>query len=391
LLTRLGLLYNAQFSSFPGFSPPASIAPRTESPAFAGTPFSNTNASFGDGNAFRGTTPIQRQSSHTPHGPRPPSDAERRRRQEEEDLQMAIALSRAETPQYQPSSGRIPESSRDFQPARSRAASRAGSTAPPPQRNTPPPPVLAMTIPDETMSADCDACMRGIRCAEPRIRCEECNDYDLCSSCYQNNRESKSHKTTHKVKRIKRTQIVAVSDFEHASRGVNPPYSLGGSNWTTGEGGSRWLNMRNHNNHARFLATGIESGHYNIRLHIGFVLSSRLSAIGRLQLSQYPLGKLKIFIGWPKDRNTFLNSQFADDEDLPDKLFSQKAVREYSMPDEDGEFPAEFNGVTFSLDANTGVSQIGFLLQWGASPKLTNSDDAIAKLSLLRATYVLCL
>jgi hypothetical protein len=192
------------------------------------------------------------------------------------------------------------------------------------------------------------------------------------------------------VKRIKRKQFLSIGDFEMASREVNPPYAPGGCNWTTGEGGRRLLHMRDHNSHARFLATGIESGHYNISLAIAFSLSARLSAIGRLQLSANPLGKLKIYIGWPKNRNTFLNSKFADDEDLPDKLFSQKAVRGYSMPDEDGIFKVEFEGVTFSLDANTGASQIGFLLQWERSPKLTNSDDAIAKICLLQATYVLC-
>src|SRR5438270_615304 len=48
MLTCLGLLANAQFSTTPGFPPPGSTSSQAGPPAPAGTPFSSARASSGD-------------------------------------------------------------------------------------------------------------------------------------------------------------------------------------------------------------------------------------------------------------------------------------------------------------------------------------------------------
>lgn len=231
----------------------------------------------------------------------------------------------------------------------------------------------------------CDTCMCTFGYSIPRITCLECEDYDLCSRCYQLDRVSKSHQTTHDIRRVKATYNLTVTDLIAADEQVNPEDSFGAKNWSIGEGDVRWLSLRETNHHARFIATGLPQGHHYIELELLTKLSPKLSQASRQQLASTPLCKVTVHVGWPKDRKTFAHERFVEDASLAEKIFSQSIKKAVEIsPDTSTLLKIPLpTGIFHMGDDNQNNKQLGFLLQWEDVLSFTNSDDAIVQIALV--------
>jgi hypothetical protein len=231
--------------------------------------------------------------------------------------------------------------------------------------------------------------MVNLEISKPRIHCQGCNDYDLCTPCYQNDRVSKSHQRLHKVLRIRKTHLLTVTDLIPASEEVNPEYCQEGTNWTI-EGDVRWLHLREFDSHARFLAMGLEPGNYAVTLTIELRLSPKLTTQVIQQLKGNPMCKLRMYVGFPEDRKKFNNEKYGENQGLAKALFSEKSGRQVELrPNDAGIIRVSFVGALPLNVQNQNGNQVAILLQWEGMRFSSKSDDAIAQIALLEVRCVL--
>jgi hypothetical protein len=255
---------------------------------------------------------------------------------------------------------------------------------------TPSPPVLATPVSPsprtppvvsesrtEPSPWTCDACMDEIPTSKPRIHCLECPDYDLCNTCYRNDRTSKTHQSNHRIRRVLRTHVLPVDDMEFASGPSDP-------NWTMEEN-YRWLHLGERNSHARFLATNIKPGHYSVSIILCSKISPKLTPTLIDQLNDGVLGKLRITVGFPISRKVFVHGEYPED-DLPKKLFTQKTQKQLNLlASEGGNENIMLSAVFHVPGGDQTRSQIGFVLQWSDIISFAHSDSAIVQIALIEA------
>jgi hypothetical protein len=156
-------------------------------------------------------------------------------------------------------------------------------------------------------------------------------------------------------------------DLNPLNEKVSPEFSPGGlmRNWTV-EGGSRQEKRRLHknNSHTRFLATGIEPGHYAVTFILSICVSDDLTSAHKQQLRSTGKGQLRAFAGIPKNRKQVCNERYIENEHLKDKLFSQTGSHAMYIAAEDSAESMELSGVLHVESTSSGTTEMGFLLQW---------------------------
>jgi hypothetical protein len=231
----------------------------------------------------------------------------------------------------------------------------------------------------------CDTCMSTIPSEEPRIHCTACDDYDLCASCYRLDRTSKSHISTHRVRKVRRTMIHYATDFCHPSEKVNPDVhgETGLPNWTIDEDDTRWNHLRKFNSHDRYLVTNVSPGHYILHFHLGLKVSEKLTADLKRQLEGQNLGELRIVIGFPKDKSDFLHQVYPETKELKDILFEGCDQKELvinpaiSSSTTRIDFPE-----TTILHVDEAGGNIGVLLQWSNMKGFKVCNEALVQISI---------
>jgi hypothetical protein len=239
----------------------------------------------------------------------------------------------------------------------------------------------------------CDTCMSTISSEEPRIHCTACDDYDLCASCYRLDRTSKSHTSTHRVIKIRRTFVRYATDFCHPSEEVNPNVhgKTGLPNWTIDEDDTRWNHLRKFDSHDRYLVTNVSPGHYILHFHLGVKISEKLTTDLRRQLEGQNLGELRVVIGFLKDRSSFLHQMYPETRDLKDILFKGCDQKELvinpatSSSTTRVDFPE-----TTVLHVDEAGDHIGVLLQWSNMKGFKDCNEALVQISIpeLRLVYI---
>ena len=262
-------------------------------------------------------------------------------------------------------------------------ASRAVEEVPDTQDDTPELPGHVIT---------CDGCLNDIRRSRPRVVCTECADYDLCMTCYEQRRATKQHKVAHETRHIVRFVPLTQDsqDLVPASETVNPQTSQdrGYHNWTvTSETRTHHLYK---GNHARYLASGIPSGHYQATFIIQLSLSPKVTQAHKDQLkAPGAWGKLRLAGGVfasKQAKQRFFRDRFVEDADLAKKLFNEGGgyFDDYVLRPADTTLHASLEHV-FHIEVSSGATaEMGFLLQWSGVPSFTNSDEPLLHLSVLK-------
>jgi len=220
---------------------------------------------------------------------------------------------------------------------------------------------------------------------EPRIYCTVCDDYNLCAGCYQRDRTSKSHTSTHRVMKVKRTMVFYANDFCHPFEVVTPEVheETGLPNWTIDETDTRWNHLRKFDSHDRYLVTNVRPGHYILQIYLAVNISEKLTVDLRKQLEGKNLGELRVVIGVPKDKSKFLHHVYPKTANLKDSLFERHVQQELVIKPGTSSSTTRINfPETTRLDVDQAGSQVGVLLQWSNMKGFKSRNDALVQISI---------
>lgn len=181
------------------------------------------------------------------------------------------------------------------------------------------------TVPDDEGHHLCDGCMGAIRGGDLRFNCTTCDDYDLCGSCFNAKKVSKTHALSHGMRRILSTTYLEPEDLipANANKIQSPGRSL--PNWTIDEADpnkpERWLHIREGPKHARYLAVNVKPALYDVVFYLKVRVSRIVGAETMAQLKKSFLFKIKACAGTPVNKSDFLNKEIPETDKMGETLF----------------------------------------------------------------------
>ncbi|KAI9766755.1 MAG: hypothetical protein M1839_004772 [Geoglossum umbratile] len=242
----------------------------------------------------------------------------------------------------------------------------------------------------------CDACLKTFSTKTPRIHCLECEDYDLCTLCYQRGKVSDSHSIRHRIRSSIATRDIPLSDLvlpDIAIPEFSPPRK--GPNWTVKDkNGGTWFHLRNNPRHARFLESSVPVGAYTVALAVAFKTSAQISAKDLEQLKGTTLGKLSCVVGTPKSRRSFFRDAKPEDDSLAANLFKSGSRVNTDLKFPDNPAAAEGGGHEwsqyFELPSIVEIKSeydsqhyMGCLMQWSNVPEFEDKSTSVLSISLV--------
>lgn len=264
-------------------------------------------------------------------------------------------------------------------------------------------------------SAQCDGCLNGILCCQPRVQCTECYDYDLCINCFQNGRISKDHKTSHKVSHIVSSQRLHQPDFIPPQDVVNPEHNSEKTkiNWSivtlptnrTTNGGEqgvqdwRLIHLHGNDSHARFL-TSAKPGHFAITVSLEVQISSVLSKADRQTLQEEGAGWLRISLGTLHNKKDFFAGRYREDTfdslRLTEDSLTHKLLKSYWY--DVVRIPVGQPLIQITSDAVLSVegrqgfcTDLGLILQWSGVSAFESRNEAVVLMYINNIRYVQCM
>lgn len=245
------------------------------------------------------------------------------------------------------------------------------------------------------VGAMCDACLNNIYCSQNRFQCSECYDYDLCLPCFQSGRVSKSHKSSHAVRHILKTELLKKDDFVPPHDDVNPEKSVDQlKTFITLEPDAnrpgcelRWHFLHGTDSHLRYLTATVEPGHYAAHLTILIRLSGSLSQAGRDDLKKEGLGYLRIELGTLRNKKQFFRTRHCEESfqslvleegQMIDKLLNNYWWTVIKLPG-DGE-PVDIHADCV-LPVET-PEDLGLIIQWSGIRAFASSNEATVSINV---------
>lgn len=303
----------------------------------------------------------------------------------------------APTPTYQP-----------YQPqASSRPAPHSSHTTAP----TIPPKQPEILVPDDDdgESATCDACLCAIKCSDARIQCTVCYDYDLCIKCFQAGKETKNHKSTHKLSHVLNTALIRTEDLIPAKEAINPELNADKTrvNWSisdtkdenTGEMKSyRFVHTYDADSHARFL-TSARPGHYAISVVLLVKVAADLDAAGLKQLQESGAGFLRVSLGTVKVKKDFFgtplgtedafNSAALTKESLPHRLLNHYWWDVIPITVDTPYLHVQSDALlNIEGDESGSPTDLGLILQWSGCHAFASSNNPVISFSIEHIRFV---
>ncbi|RDW58745.1 hypothetical protein BP6252_13221 [Coleophoma cylindrospora] len=263
------------------------------------------------------------------------------------------------------------------------------------------------TVGDEESQEEaalCDGCMNSIRCSQPRVKCTECYDYDLCIPCFQLGRTSKQHKSNHKVSHILSSQLIKPQDLIPPRDVVNPEWNPEQTkrNWSvrtttsTTDGNEelqdwRMIHLHGNDSHARFL-TSAKPGHFGLSLYFQIEISDLLSTEDRKALETEGVGWLRVSFGTLHNKKDFvadrLREETFDSMALTEDSMIQKLLKEswydvVQIPVNQSIIEIQ-SDVVLSVEGHQGCNtDLGLIVQWSGVRAFQAENDALVKLSVI--------
>lgn len=231
----------------------------------------------------------------------------------------------------------------------------------------------------------CDTCRITIPLSLARVHCLQCEDYDLCTDCFRAGLSSKEHRVEHHVRHIIKSYRLRQENKDLITPGefVHPYISPGRSqpNWSI-EGDLRWHNLHNYNNHARFLSSHVQSGHYLVTFVLEFKLSPIITESRNALPAERSIGTLRLAAGTISTKQRFFRDKYVEDGSLINKLFTRVSYNDYSITT-GGMVSVELDSFLHIGSNTSETTEIGFLMQWSDVLSFVGSDEPVIKMSLV--------
>ncbi|KAF3187996.1 hypothetical protein TWF788_001459 [Orbilia oligospora] len=266
-------------------------------------------------------------------------------------------------------------------------ATTQASRAPPPP--TPKEPEPEPTLPPpESPHWICDGCRNPIYPFESRIHCLDCPDYDLCGTCHEKGKITKTHKRNHKEELIiKARQITQEQSELVIPSEVHPERSPGRQfvNWTIRDE-RRVHHLSCHNDHARYLISSLEPGNYRVSFHLELFLVPEFTEAHIKQLGTDALGKLRVGVGYIKSKKTFFRDTFPENKSLVGNLFEYGWYDDFNVNPMSGLTPVKLKCI-FNVEGNEDRDDVGIVFQWSEFRRFERTDKALISFSLVSARF----
>ncbi|KAF3133890.1 hypothetical protein TWF703_006604 [Orbilia oligospora] len=265
-------------------------------------------------------------------------------------------------------------------------AVQAARAPPPPTPKEPEPePTLP---PPESPHWICDGCRNPIYPFESRIHCLDCPDYDLCGTCHEKGKITKTHKRNHKEELIiKARQITQEQSELVIPSEVHPERSPGRQfvNWTIRDE-RRVHHLSCHNDHARYLISNLEPGNYRVSFHLELFLVPEFTEAHIKQLGTDALGKLRVGVGYIKSKKTFFRDTFPENKSLVGNLFEYGWYDDFNVNPMSGLTPVKLKCI-FNVEGNEDRDDVGIVFQWSDFRRFERTDKALISFSLVSARF----
>ncbi|KAK6535531.1 hypothetical protein TWF694_001986 [Orbilia ellipsospora] len=242
--------------------------------------------------------------------------------------------------------------------------------------------------PPESPHWICDACRNPIYPFDSRIHCLNCPDYDLCGNCHAMGKITKTHKRSHKEEFIiKARQITQEQNELVIPSEVHPERSPGRQfvNWTI-QDERRVHHLSCHDDHARYLISSLEPGNYRVSFHLDLFLVKEFTEAHIKQLGKEPLGKLRVAVGYIKNKKTFFKDEFPENMSLASRLFEFGYYDDFNVSPVSGPTPVNLKCI-LSIDGTEDRDDIGIMFQWSDFRKFQSSDKALISFALISARF----
>ncbi|KAJ4352499.1 uncharacterized protein N0V89_007847 [Didymosphaeria variabile] len=241
----------------------------------------------------------------------------------------------------------------------------------------------------------CDACLNNIYCSQNRFQCTECYDYDLCLSCFRSGRESKSHKSSHAIRHILKTEVLKPDDFIPPHDDVNPEQSADQlktfitlePDVNRPESEMRWHFLHGADSHLRYLTATVEPGHYAAHLTILTRLSGLLNQAGLDDLKEEGLGYLRVGLGTLRNKKQFFRTRYQEESfaslvleegQMIDKMLDRYWWTVVKLPG-DGEPVVLHADCVFSLET---PEDLGLIVQWSGIRAFASGNEATVSINV---------
>ncbi|KAF3925710.1 hypothetical protein AA313_de0204619 [Arthrobotrys entomopaga] len=242
--------------------------------------------------------------------------------------------------------------------------------------------------PPESPHWICDACKNPIYPFDSRIHCLDCPDYDLCGNCHAMGKITKTHKRNHKEEFIiKARQITQEQNELIIPSEVHPERSPGRQfvNWVI-QDERRVHHLSCHDDHARYLISNLEPGNYRVSFHLDLFLVKEFTESHIKQLGKEPLGKLRVAVGFIKNKKTFFKDIFPEDMSLASRLFDFGYFDDYNVSPVSGPTPVNLKCI-LTVDGTEERDDVGIMFQWSEFRKFQSSDKALISFALVSARF----
>ncbi|RVD82231.1 uncharacterized protein DFL_006664 [Arthrobotrys flagrans] len=258
----------------------------------------------------------------------------------------------------------------------------------------PPPPTPKQPDPEPTLPPPesphwiCDGCKNPIYPFESRIHCLDCPDYDLCGTCHEKGKITKTHKRNHKEELIiKARQITQEQSELVIPSEVHPERSPGRQfvNWTIRDE-RRVHHLSCHNDHARYLISNLEPGNYRVSFHLELFLVPEFTEAHIKQLGTDALGKLRVAVGYIKSKKTFFRDTFPENKGLVGNIFDYGWYDDFNVNPMSGMTPVNLKCI-FNVEGNEDRDDVGIVFQWSDFRRFERTDKALISFSLVSARF----
>ncbi|EPS39100.1 hypothetical protein H072_7107 [Dactylellina haptotyla CBS 200.50] len=264
---------------------------------------------------------------------------------------------------------------------------RSAPSAPSPSKPTEPEPKPTLP-PPESPHWICDGCKNPIYPFESRIHCLDCPDYDLCGPCHAKGTATKGHKGYHKEEFIiKARQITQEQSELVIPSEVHPEVTPGRlfRNWTI-QDERRVHHLSCNDDHARYLISSLEPGNYRVSFHLDLFLIKEFTEEHIKQLGKEPLGKLRIAVGYIKNKKSFFKEKFPEDKNLISRIFEFGWYDDFNVNPQSGTIAVDLKCI-LSIEGNEDRDDVGILFQWSEFRKFQSSDKALISFALISARF----
>lgn len=243
------------------------------------------------------------------------------------------------------------------------------------------------------------------------MQCKVCYDYDLCIKCFESERTSKDHKTSHSVTIIQGTRIRDPENLT-LTEDVNPqadPSNPKRLQWTNCECTKdskgevrriRILRLFAKNSHARFL-TDVKPGRYEVSLFLNFQFSQHISKPTLTLIEEQGMGVMRASIGMVRSQREFRRAKYPEDavdvgplsgDCLPCQLLRNYSSKAFNTPLGDIFYHVSFDSLVHITGAPDDCVDVGLVLQWSGAKQFPGDDlDAVLRVGVESVRFVPCL